>query len=35
MLDWLVNIPMYGIAVYILAIALHCGLKEGKDDKDR
>ena len=32
MLDWLVNIPLYGIAIMMLGIALYCGAKEDRDE---
>jgi hypothetical protein len=32
MLDWLVNIPLYGIAIMMLGIALYCGTKEDRDE---
>lgn len=35
MLDWIINIPMYGIAIMMFAIVLYCGTREGSDDQDR
>lgn len=32
MLDWLINIPMYGIAIMMFGIILYFGTREGDND---
>ena len=34
MLDWLINLPLYGIAIYMFAIAIYFGTKRGGEDDD-
>lgn len=33
MADWIINIPLYALAVYIFAIVMYFGLKEDEDDE--
>ena len=34
MLDWIINLPLYGIALMLLGTVLYNGLKEGGEEDD-
>ena len=34
MLDWIINIPLYALAVYMFGIVLYFGLRKEDEDDD-